>query len=120
MNCLHCGQDVPQTEGKKARQYCNNAHRMAHKRTVGKVKCEQLIPDSRIPSAVVRPRVERDGSKSDKDSAIIASMIALAKLDGGWPASQWYAEQFYRLTHWSLAKLQEAGHWIPVWREALG
>lgn len=79
----------------------------------------QLIPDSQIPSAVVRPQVERDGSYADFPMDP-AHALGQPRDPQNWQASQEYAEVFHRLTHWTLAKLQSAGHWIPVWREALG
>jgi hypothetical protein len=75
-----------------------------------------VVPDGQIPSAVVRPQVERDGKLADKSGSVFAYQLTKQ----GWQATQFYAELFYRLTHWSLEKLKESGHWIPVWREALG
>lgn len=75
----------------------------------------QLIPDDQIPSAVVRPQVEWDGHLADA-----AGLLLLVNMCLNWQSSQAYAELFYRLTHWPLEKLKQAGHWIPVWREALG
>ena len=34
MNCLHCGQEVPQTEGKRQKSYCNDAHKKAFQRNM--------------------------------------------------------------------------------------
>jgi hypothetical protein len=77
------------------------------------VECEQLIPDDQIPSAVVRPQVERDGSLAD---APLKHLSLTAGRSHYWQATQMYAELFYRLTHWSLEKLKKTGHWVPVWR----
>lgn len=77
----------------------------------------RLIPESKIPKAVVRPQVERDGSYADKTAPVLSIVV---RLTWHWQTSQAYAEVYHRLTHWTLHKLKEAGQWIPVWREALG
>jgi hypothetical protein len=79
------------------------------------IQTKPLIEDSQIPSAVVRPKVARDGSCAGWPGNCLAFKTRLAH----WQDSQAYAEVFYRLTHWSLEKLRESGQFIPVWREAL-
>lgn len=45
MECKQCGKDVPQTEGKRAREYCNDACRKAHNRTTITGQFESLPAD---------------------------------------------------------------------------
>lgn len=40
--CLQCNKEITQTSGKKARLYCNDACRIAYKRTI---KSEQTITE---------------------------------------------------------------------------
>ena len=76
----------------------------------------RLIVDSQIPPDILRPQVERD---RQYESARVGFLERILWFENP-QKSQRYAELFYRYTHWPLAKLKSTGHWIPVWREALG
>lgn len=135
MECKQCGNDVEQVQGKRRREYCNDACRMAFKRAQAKANTEQAISEQitkseqveviseqrsdwqkqldNLPSGAVRPACKQEPLEVDSDN-----MHEDEDWDGRWQSSVGYMEKIWRLIHYTVAELTEDGQWIPTWKYA--
>ena len=137
MECKQCHKTVEQVEGKRQREYCNDACRMAFKRAQAKANTEQTISEQititeqietiseqrsdwqkqldDLPSGVARPACKQEPLEVDPDD-----MHQDEDWDGRWQSSVEYLDKIWNLLNLTVAELTQMHQWIPVWKHARG
>ncbi len=72
---------------------------------------QQQLKD--LPFGVVRPTCKQDPLDVDPNDKHEDE-----DWDGRWQSSVEYMETIWRLIHYTVAELRQAGQWIPVWKYA--
>ena len=113
--CLFCGQNVPQTKGKKTRQFCNDACRMAYKR-----KSEQEGKSEQFKSEQIKSEQANPNKPEQTELRKLSAQELYTKIDGyqsdKWAKSPEYLELLRRLKTMSIKDLRKEGFSVPSWK----